>query len=84
MSAAFWYASRVRVRLVARATATLGGDEDDGLWRLLAAIARVRDADPGQVELLAELLEVLARRAERSARLRRRPRPGPATRDADA
>jgi GAF domain-containing protein len=63
--------------LVARATADLGRDDDGGLWRLADGIARLRDADPAQVELLVDLLAVLARRAERDARGRRRGRPGP-------
>jgi GAF domain-containing protein len=64
--------------LVARATADLGRDDDGGLWRLADGVARLRDADPAQVELLVDLLEVLARRAERDTRGRRRGRQGPA------
>ncbi|HEU5205494.1 MAG TPA: GAF domain-containing protein [Candidatus Limnocylindrales bacterium] len=58
--------------LVAAATARLAGD-DDPVWALADRVARLRAADPGQVTLLAELLDVLIRRAER-------PRPGRADR----
>ena len=54
--------------LVAAATARLAGD-DDPVWALADRVARLRAADPGQVALLADLLDVLIRRAER-------PRPG--------
>ena len=54
--------------LVAAATARLAG-EDDPVWALADRVARLRAADPGQVTLLADLLDVLVRRAER-------PRPG--------
>ena len=62
--------------LVARATADLGRDDDGGLWRLADGVARLRDADPAQVELLVDLLDVLARHAERDARGYHRGRPG--------
>ena len=39
--------------------------EDDPLWTLADRVARLRSADPGQVALLADLLDVLIRRAER-------------------
>jgi GAF domain-containing protein len=58
--------------LVAAATARLAGD-DDPVWALADRVARLRVADPGQVTLLADLLDVLIRRAER-------PRPGRADR----
>jgi len=58
--------------LVAAATARLAGD-DDPVWALADRVARLRAADPGQVTLLADLLDVLIRRAER-------PRPGRADR----
>jgi len=54
--------------LVAAATARLAGD-DDPVWALADRVARLRAADPAQVTLLADLLDVLIRRAER-------PRPG--------
>ncbi len=57
--------------LVARAVASLGAGEDAGPWRLADLVARLRDADPAQVELVTELLEVLERRAVRSSRARR-------------
>ncbi len=60
--------------LVARATADLGRDDDSGLWRLADRVARLRDADPASVDLLADLLDVLADRAARNAAARRRGR----------
>ncbi len=54
--------------LVARATAELGRDDDSGLWRLAERVARLREADPAAVDLLADLLDVLAARAERTRR----------------
>ena len=50
--------------LVEAATARLAAD-DDPLWTLADRIGRLRSADPGQVALLADLLDVLIRRAER-------------------
>jgi GAF domain-containing protein len=43
-----------------------GADEGSrsGVWRLADAVARARDAAPEQVELVADILEALARRAE--------------------
>jgi GAF domain-containing protein len=70
--------------LVARATDDLAHDEADGLWRLADRVARLRDADPGSVELLAELLDVLVRRAERAARARRAGRGAATAHDPDA
>jgi GAF domain-containing protein len=58
--------------LAAVAAARLAGD-DDPVWALADRVARLRAADPGQVALLADLLDVLIRRAER-------PRPGRADR----
>lgn len=43
----------------------VSGSEDDPLWLLADQVARLRAADPGQVELVRELLAVLVRRAER-------------------
>lgn len=58
-------------RLVASAVAGLGdGDEAETTWRLADAVARVRRADPGQLGLVQEILESLARRAERPAAAR--------------
>ena len=50
--------------LVEAATAQMGAD-DDPLWTLADRVGRLRAADPGQVALLADLLDVLIRRAER-------------------
>jgi GAF domain-containing protein len=50
--------------LVETATARLASD-DDPLWTLADRVGRLRAADPGQVALLADLLDVLIRRAER-------------------
>ena len=50
--------------LVEAATAQMGTD-DDPLWTLADRVGRLRSADPGQVALLADLLDVLIRRAER-------------------
>lgn len=60
--------------VVAAATAAL--DEEDGgrLWLLVEQVARVRRADPAQLELVADLLAVLADHAERAARGRGRRR----------
>jgi GAF domain-containing protein len=57
--------------LVAAATAELGRDDDSGLWRLADRVARLRDADPASVELLADLLDVLVARSERNRPRRR-------------
>ena len=64
--------------LVARATSDLGRDDDSGLWSLADRVARLRDADPGSVALLADLLDVLVGRTERE-RAGRRGRPGAAS-----
>ena len=62
--------------IVSAAIAELGRDDDGALWALTDEIARLRGADPGQLDLLRELLAVLTRRAERAgdARARRRSR----------
>jgi transcriptional regulator with GAF, ATPase, and Fis domain len=62
--------------IVSTAIAELGRDDDGALWALTDEIARLRGADPGQLDLLSELLAVLTRRAERAgdARTRRRSR----------
>lgn len=61
--------------IVAAAASELDGD-DAPFWRLADEVARLRAADPDDVELVAELLAVLARRAERTrdSRSPRRPR----------
>jgi len=59
--------------IVADAIAMLAREEDGALWTLADEIARLRAADPGELDLVRELLEVLVRRAERGdARSRRR------------
>jgi GAF domain-containing protein len=58
--------------LVARATAGLDGADESRLWELADLIARVRRADPAQLELVVELLAVLARHAEKTSRRGRR------------
>ena len=60
--------------IVAAATAGLEGDEGSRLWTLVEQVARVRRADPAQLELVADLLSVLADHAERAARGRGRRR----------
>jgi GAF domain-containing protein len=62
--------------IVAAALADLGRDDDGALWALTDEIARLRAADPQQLDLVRELLAVLTRRAERAgdARARRRSR----------
>jgi GAF domain-containing protein len=60
--------------IVAAAVAELGRDDDGAHWALTDEIARLRGADPQELDLVRELLAVLARRAERTgdARTRRR------------
>jgi GAF domain-containing protein len=60
--------------VVATAVTELGRDDDGALWALTDEIARLRGADPQELDLLRELLAVLTRRAERAgdARTRRR------------
>jgi GAF domain-containing protein len=58
--------------LVARATAGLDGADESRLWELADLIARVRRVDPDQLELVVELLAVLARHAETTSRRGRR------------
>ena len=60
--------------VVAAATAGLDDEDSGRLWRLVEQIARVRQADPAQLELVADLLAVLADHAERAARGRGRRR----------
>jgi GAF domain-containing protein len=60
--------------VVADAVALLAREEDGALWALADEIARLRTADPGELDLVRELLGVLVRRAERTGdgRSRRR------------
>jgi GAF domain-containing protein len=58
--------------LVARATAGLDGADESRLWELADLIARVRRVDPAQLELVVELLAVLALHAEKTSRRGRR------------
>jgi GAF domain-containing protein len=60
--------------IVAAATAGLEGEEGSRLWALVEQVARVRRADPAQLDLVADLLSVLADHAERAGRGRRRRR----------
>jgi GAF domain-containing protein len=62
--------------VVADAVATLAGDEDGTLWLLADEIARLRAADPAELDLVRELLAVLVRRAERTGDARARRRAG--------
>lgn len=55
-------------RLVTAAVVDFADTADgSATWRLADLVARVRAADPGQVGLVEEILEALARRAERPA-----------------
>jgi GAF domain-containing protein len=69
--------------LVRAGTERLGRDDDTRLWALVEQVARIRDRDPDQLELVTDLLAALARQAERDARARRRGRSGPAARHTD-
>lgn len=57
--------------IVAAATDDLGRDDDTRLWALVEQVARVRAADPAQLELVTDLLAVLAQHTERGQRGRR-------------
>ena len=61
--------------IVAAATADLGRDDSSRLWPLADVIARLRTADPDQLELVTDILDALHRRATRDSRRRRRSRP---------
>jgi len=71
--------------VVASASLELARGDNSGLWGLVDAIGRLRNADPAQTALVADLIGVLADHAERAARTRRRSRPGraPAGRGTD-
>jgi GAF domain-containing protein len=51
--------------IIAAEVARLDADGDDPLWAIADEIARLRTTDPGQLELVRDLLAVLVRRAER-------------------
>jgi GAF domain-containing protein len=51
--------------LIATEVERLDADGDDPLWAIADEIARLRTTDPGQLELVRDLLAVLVRRAER-------------------
>ena len=57
--------------IIATEIRSLDAEGDDPLWALADQIALLRAADPGQLELVRELLAVLVRRSDRS---RGRPR----------
>ncbi len=57
-------------RIVAAASANLASD-DATTWALADLLARVRRADPEQLALVVDVIEVLARHTERGARTRR-------------
>jgi GAF domain-containing protein len=59
--------------LISMASERLGGD-DDPLWRLADRIARLRAADPEDLELAIDWLDALLARAERQAATGRRRR----------
>jgi signal transduction protein with GAF and PtsI domain len=70
--------------IVAAATTELGRDDDSLLWALVEQVARIRDVDPGALELVTDVLGALVRHAERDARVRRRGRAtGSGSRPAD-
>lgn len=62
--------------LIAAATSELDRDDDSRLWGLVEQVARIRRAHPASLELVTELLEALARQAERDSRARRPGRSG--------
>lgn len=51
--------------IIAAEIRTLDADGDDPLWALADQIALLRSTDPGQLELVRDLLAVLVRRADR-------------------
>jgi GAF domain-containing protein len=58
--------------LAAAATGDLDRGDDTHLWALAERVARLRRADPEQLDLLMELLDVLVRRTEAGDRRTRR------------
>lgn len=59
--------------IVSAATDDLARDDPARLWALVEQVARIRRADPEQVDLVADLLAVLADHAERRRVARRGP-----------
>ncbi|MGH2512990.1 MAG: GAF domain-containing protein [Candidatus Limnocylindrales bacterium] len=59
-------------QIVALVSAGLEREDEGHLWAIVDRVDRLRTADPGELELLVELLEVVARRAERRLAQRRR------------
>ena len=59
-------------RIIATEVGSLAADGDDPLWALADQIALLRAADPGQLDLVRDLLAVLVRRAERGRATRAR------------
>ena len=57
--------------VAAAATEDLDRGDETHLWALAERVARLRRADPEQLDLLAELLDVLVRRVEAGDRRRR-------------
>ena len=53
---------------IARAIEAIAGEDDDPTWRLADRIARLRDVDPGSVELVIDWLDALLRRRARGYR----------------
>ena len=73
LSAADGTESREVGEIVAEAVADLDDPDADPLWALADEIARLRAADPAELDLVRELLAVLVRRAERRPAGRGRP-----------
>jgi GAF domain-containing protein len=69
--------------LVRAATDGLGREDDSRLWTLVEQVARIRRVGPDRLELVSDLLDALARQAERDVRTRRRGRPGSTARSDD-
>ena len=60
--------------IVAAATRDLHSEDEGALWTVVDTVARLRAADPAQLELVSDILGVLASRAERAADARSRRR----------
>jgi GAF domain-containing protein len=56
--------------ILAAATADLGREDESRLWPLVDAVARVRSADPAQLDLVTDVLDALGRHATRPVRRR--------------